>query len=122
FKAIPKESGYEAKCGANSRPVFFIGVDSNQNYLGDTDNNPDTLNYGLTSMVKRVDNAVYAVISDVVKGTAWKSGQRTFGLSNGGISFALDKYNQKLISAATRVQLTKVQNDIISGKIKVPQE
>ena len=122
FKSIPKEANYESKCGASSRPVFFIGVDSNQNYLGDTDSNPDTLNYGLTSMVKRVDNAVYSVINDVVKNNAWKSGARTFGLSNGGVGFALDKYNKKLISASTIALLGRVQKDIISGKVKVPSE
>jgi len=43
---IAKPAGYDAKCGGAAKPIFFIGVDSNQNPLGDTDSNPDTLNFG----------------------------------------------------------------------------
>jgi basic membrane protein A and related proteins len=46
-------------CPAGSQPLFFIGVDSNQNPFGDTDGDPSTLNHGLTSMLKRVDVAAY---------------------------------------------------------------
>jgi basic membrane protein A and related proteins len=31
---------YAAACPAGSQPLFFIGVDSNQNPLGDTDGDP----------------------------------------------------------------------------------
>ncbi len=117
---MPKPKDYSAKCGATARPLFFIGVDANQNYLGDSDNDPKTLNYGLTSMLKRVDTAVYNVISDVAKGTKWQTGPREFGLQNDGVGYALDDYNKGLIPAATITALKGVEADIISGKIKVP--
>ncbi|MBB6098557.1 basic membrane protein A [Deinobacterium chartae] len=121
FKNVPKPAGYAAKCGADSRPMFFIGVDSNQNYLGDTDKNPKTLNFGLTSMVKRVDNAVYQVIKEVNQ-NKFKGGVREFGLKDDGVSFAVDQYNQALISKAQQDRLAKVRSDIIAGKIKVPSD
>jgi basic membrane protein A len=119
---VAKPKDYTAKCaGANVRPMYFIGVDSNQNYLGDSDNDPKTLNYGLTSMMKRVDNAVYAVIGEVSKNT-FKGGQREFSLANNGVGYALDQYNTALIPAALRTQLTTVAKNIVDGKIKVPTE
>ena len=118
---VAKPRDYTAKCKATDRPVFFIGVDANQNYLGDTDNNPATLNYGLTSMLKRVDVAVYNVIKDVAQNKAWTAGPRVFGLDNDGVGYALDDYNKALISTVTLNDLKKVEADIIAGRIKVPE-
>lgn len=121
FKSVPKSAAYQKACAGNSRPMFFIGVDSNQNYLGDFDNNPATLNHGLTSMVKRVDNAVFALIKDV-KDNKFKGGPRVFGLKDGGISYAVDQYNKALISNTQISKLEQVKAQIISGKIKVPSK
>lgn len=121
FAGVPKAKDYTAKCGQGSRPVFFIGVDANQNYLGDTDNNPRTLNHALTSMLKRVDTAVYSVIQETARGT-FKGGERVFGLSNNGVGYALDQYNRALVPAALERELATVRANIISGKIKVPTE
>lgn len=122
FAALPKSAAYKAACQGDSRPAFFIGVDSNQNYLGDDDNNPTTLNHGLTSMVKRVDNAVYSVIRDVQKGKPWRTGDQSFGLQNDGVSYALDGYNRALISRGLEDNLKKVKNLIVYGTVKVPTQ
>jgi basic membrane protein A and related proteins len=119
---IKKAADYSAKCKASDRPLFFIGVDKNQNPLGDTDNNPATLNHGLTSMLKRVDVAVYNVIKDVAQAKPWKAGAREFGLENDGVGYALDENNKALVPAKTIADLKKIEADIISGKIKVPSE
>jgi basic membrane protein A and related proteins len=119
---IKKGADYSAKCKTADRPMFFIGVDANQNYLGDTDSNPATLNHGLTSMLKRVDVAVYNVIKDVATNKTWKSGPREFGLENDGVGYALDDYNKALVSAKTVADLKQIEADITSGKIKVPSE
>ena len=82
-----------------------IGVDSNQNHL-----QPGTM---LTSMVKRVDLAVYNV------SMAHKSGISVLGLKEGGVDYALDAYNAKLVSADMKKKVEAAKADIISGKIKV---
>ncbi len=82
-----------------------IGVDSNQNHL-----QPGTM---LTSMVKRVDVAVY----NVLKG--WKPGVQVLGLKEGGVDYALDADNAKLVPAALKTKVDAVKADIIAGKIKV---
>jgi basic membrane protein A len=82
-----------------------IGVDSNQNHL-----QPGTM---LTSMVKRVDVAVY----NVLKG--WKPGVSVLGLKEGGVDYAVDDNNAKLINPALKAKVDAVKADIIAGKIKV---
>lgn len=82
-----------------------IGVDSNQNHL-----QPGTM---LTSMVKRVDVAVY----NVLKGA--KPGIQVLGLKEGGVDYALDDHNAKLVTPALKAKVEAIKADIISGKVKV---
>jgi basic membrane protein A len=82
-----------------------IGVDSNQNHV-----QPGTM---LTSMVKHVDVAVY----NVLKG--WKGGVQVLGLKEGGVDYALDADNAKLVPAALKAKVEAVKADIIGGKVKV---
>jgi basic membrane protein A len=82
-----------------------IGVDSNQNHL-----QPGTM---LTSMVKHVDVAVY----NVLKG--WKPGVSVLGLKEGGVDYALDENNAKLITPPLKAKVEAIKADIIAGKVKV---
>ncbi|WP_019584753.1 BMP family lipoprotein [Deinococcus apachensis] len=119
FAKVTKSASYQKACAGNTRPLFFIGVDSNQNYLGDFDKNPATLNHGLTSMLKRVDNAVYALIRDV-KDNKFKGGERRFGLKENGVGYAVDQYNRALIPSSQVAKVEAAKAQIIAGKIKVP--
>jgi len=119
FSKVRKSAAYTRTCAGNTRPMFFIGVDSNQNRLGDFDSNPATLNHGLTSMLKRVDNAVYALIRDT-KADKFRGGERRFGLKEGGVGYAMDQYNRALIPSTQVARVEAVKAQIISGKIKVP--
>ena len=82
-----------------------IGVDSNQNHL-----HPGTM---LTSMVKRVDNAIY---NSAKKSTP---GVTVLGLKDGGVDYALDQYNEKLVDADMKKRVEAAKADIIAGKLKV---
>ena len=82
-----------------------IGVDSNQNHI-----QPGTM---LTSMVKRVDVAVYNAFKGVTPGVS------NLGLKEGGVDYALDEYNAKLVSADMKQKVEAAKADIIAGKIKV---
>jgi basic membrane protein A len=119
---VPRYAAYNQSCpAATTRPLFMIGVDANQNYLGDTDNNPNTLNHVLTSMLKRVDVATYEVIKSVKEGT-FKGGVREFGLNNNGVGYALDEYNRALIPQAVVNRLSVLRSQIISSAVKVPSK
>ena len=82
-----------------------IGVDSNQNHL-----QPGTM---LTSMLKRIDVAVYNVAM------AHKPGISVLGLKEGGVDYAMDANNAKLVSADMQKKVEAIKASIISGKIKV---
>ena len=88
--------------------IYSIGVDSNQNYL-----HPGSV---LTSMVKRVDVAVYDAFSE---GADLTTGFNVLGLANGGVDYALDEYNAKIFTADIKAAVDAAKADIISGKIKV---
>ena len=97
---------------AKDRGRLAIGVDSNQNHL-----HPGTI---LTSMVKRVDLAVYEAFKTARDGT-WKPGVRNLGVAEGGVGYALDQYNRSLITADMERRLTQARTDIVSGKIRVTE-
>jgi basic membrane protein A len=82
-----------------------VGVDSNQNHL-----QPGTM---LTSMVKRVDVAVYTAFKAVTPGMT------SLGLKEGGVDVAIDEHNAKLVTPAMKQRVDAARADIISGKIKV---
>jgi basic membrane protein A and related proteins len=89
---------------------FAIGVDSDQNWV-----KPGFI---LTSMVKRVDNAVYQIVKDRADKKP-VGGIHTYGLENDGIGYAVDQYNKDLISPATIQAVESARQKIISGQIKV---
>lgn len=121
FASVPKDPEYTKACSSDAQPVFFIGVDANQNYLGDFDDNPDTLNHGLTSMIKRVDLVTYTLIQEVAE-DRFIPGERGFGLAENGVGFALDQYNEALISPELAAELEQVRTRIISQELMVPTE
>jgi basic membrane protein A and related proteins len=82
-----------------------IGVDSNQNAL-----HPGSV---LTSMVKRTDLAVYEAFKGV------KPGITALGLKEGGVDYAMDENNAKLVPAEMKSKVDAAKADILSGKIKV---
>ena len=95
---------------AKDRGKLGIGVDSNQNYL-----HPGTM---LTSMLKRVDVAAYNSFKAMQGGT-WKGDVSVLGLKEGGVDWALDQYNEKLVSPEMKAKVEAAKADIIAGKITV---
>ncbi|NOT64268.1 MAG: BMP family ABC transporter substrate-binding protein [Acidobacteria bacterium] len=108
--AAAGNSGLGVFDAAESYKRFAIGVDANQNWV-----KPGFI---LTSMIKRIDNAVYSVVKDETEGK-FKGGVRVFGLDNDGVGYALDEYNKALIPAAVLEKVEQAKRDIIAGKIKV---
>ncbi len=93
--------------------IYAIGVDSNQNYIV-----PGQI---LTSMLKRVDNAVFDAIRRVQAGEA-SSGINAYGLDNDGVGYALDKYNRKLITRKMEKVVNLFRKKIVAGQIQVPDK
>ncbi len=90
--------------------AFVIGVDANQNGVKP--------GFVLTSMVKRVDNAVYQIVSDVVN-HQFKGGFHVYGLDADGVAYAMDDNNRSLIPQDVIQQVEASKQKIISGQIQV---
>ncbi|GAB4262274.1 MAG: BMP family ABC transporter substrate-binding protein [Pararhodobacter sp.] len=88
--------------------ILSIGVDSNQNHL-----HPGQV---LTSMLKRVDNAVYEAFS---AGPDMETGIHVMDLAAGGVGWALDENNEALISQEMRDAVAAAEAAIIAGEVVV---
>jgi basic membrane protein A len=93
---------------AADRGILSIGVDSNQNYL-----HPGQV---LTSMLKRVDNAVYNAMTE---GPGMETGIHVMNLASGGVGWALDEHNESLITEEMRAALAAAEAAIVSGETVV---
>jgi basic membrane protein A and related proteins len=89
-----------------------IGVDSNQGPL-----HPGSV---LTSMIKRVDLAVYLAFKTAREGT-WKPGVQSLGLAEDGIGYVADEGNAALITPEMKAKVEAARADIIAGRIKVTE-
>ncbi len=103
-------SGLGAFDAVEQNNKFVIGVDSNQNWVKP--------GHVLTSMVKRVDTAVYQTVKDKVN-NAFKGGVHVYGLENDGVSYALDKFNESLIPSEVLREVRIAKQKIIGGEIQV---
>lgn len=88
--------------------ILSIGVDSNQNYL-----HPGKV---LTSMLKRVDNAVFEAFTD---GPGLETGFRVMGLANGGVGYAMDEFNKDLVDANMQNAVENASKKIAAGDLTV---
>lgn len=90
--------------------IYAIGVDSNQNYM-----HPETM---LTSMVKRVDNAVYDAFEAAEAGTL-ETGLEVLDLESEGVAVAMDENNEDLVTEEMRTAIDEAKQQIIAGEIEV---
>ncbi len=95
---------------AAGQRVFAIGVDSDQSPLA-----PDAV---LTSMVKRVDLAVWQAASDLKAG-AFTAGDVAMGLKEGGVTYAEVRLDLPE-KAAMLAKVEALRAKIIAGEVKVP--
>ncbi len=96
---------------AEEKKKLAIGVDSNQNWV-----KPGRV---LTSMLKRVDVAVYKVTEEAKDGK-FAAGVTRYGLESQGVDFALDENNKALITPEILAKANDIKAKIIAGQILVP--
>ncbi|MDQ7841617.1 MAG: BMP family ABC transporter substrate-binding protein [bacterium] len=101
---------------ASAKKKMAIGVDADQSLTV----KPDQRGRVLTSMMKRVDVAVYSTIKSLVGGS-FKAGVQSFGLKEGGVGYAVNDYNREMMKEFVP-RLEALKKDIVAGKIKVPSD
>ena len=93
---------------AKAKGVWGIGVDIDQSYLGP---------FILTSVIKRLDVAVYSFASALRAGRFRTGGDVVFDLQNHGVG--LGRVSPR-VPARFRRELAKLQREIDGGRIAVP--
>ena len=104
-------SGLGVFDAAQEKGKLAIGVDSNQNWLKP--------GFVLTSMLKRVDESVFDSVK-LYKEGKFTTGLTRYGVQSKGVDYAMDENNAKLVSDAEKKKLESLRQEIIQGKIKVP--
>lgn len=104
-------SGSGAFDAVEEKKKLAIGVDSNQNGI-----KPGSI---LTSMLKRVDVAVFNTIQDTANGK-FTAGPVRYGFKDKGVDYAMDENNKNLITPDQVQRLEDIKARILKGKIKVP--
>ena len=93
---------------AADNEMLGIGVDANQNYM-----HPGQV---LTSMLKRVDNAVYDAFT---AGEAVEPGVEALGVAQDGVGYAMDENNAELVTADMQAAVEEAKAGIADGSITV---
>ncbi len=95
---------------AADKGKLSIGVDSNQNHL-----HPGSV---LTSMLKRVDVAVYEAFTSA-KGGSWQPGMESLGLKEDGVDYAVDDSNRAVLTPEMQAKIDEAKAAIIAGSLTV---
>jgi basic membrane protein A len=96
---------------ARAAGKLAIGVDADQ-----YDEAPG---FVLTSMIKRIDVALFETVKRVKDGK-FTGGIYDFGLAQDGVSYVYDDHNRKLIPESVVARVEALKKDVIAGRIVVP--
>jgi basic membrane protein A len=97
---------------AREQHKLVIGVDSDQY--------PEAPGYILTSMIKVVDNAIFATIQSEKAGTFHGGNATVFDLKSHGVDYVYDEHNKAMIPDSVHARVEEIRGKIISGEIAVP--
>lgn len=97
---------------ANGNDVWVIGVDRDQHEEGMPEN------VTLTSMIKRVDNAVYQIAKDTMDGNFPGGKETVFGLADDGVGISESQEN---VSQEALDLVEEFKQKILDGEITVPK-
>lgn len=96
---------------AKEKGVYAIGVDSDQDAIAEGS--------VLTSMIKRVDEAVYQTIKDLKDGS-FTAGERVYDLKAGGVGLSEMRFTKEAVGEAKLAKVREISDKIASGELKVP--
>ena len=93
-------------------------MDSDQ-YAFYADTDPEKASVIVTSVLKRVDLALYQCCEEFLAGTLTYGDLEVLGIKDGMIGLVKNDNYEALVSQSTRDYLTSVENQIISGELVV---
>ncbi len=96
---------------ARAKDKLAIGVDADQQ--------TEAPGHILTSMVKKIDMAVFETIRSAKEGR-FTGGIKEMGLADGGVDYVYDEKNKGWITDDVRARVEALRADIVAGKLTVP--
>lgn len=105
---------------AASLSKYCIGVDVDEYFTAFEGGAVDGSEYLLTSVLKRIDNAVYSTISDHLNGT-FTPGTYVYDMASGGVGLAPYHETEPDIPPEVISYLETVSTGIMNGSIDVWQ-
>lgn len=108
--------------GATGHGVFEAAKDHGTRAIGvDSDQYEEMPGAVLTSMIKRVDVAVFDTVKRVQDGT-FHGGVSRYGLAEGGVDWVKDGPHAALVAPASRARVEALKERVIAKSIDVPRE
>ncbi len=104
-------AGLGVIAAAKEQGKFAIGVDSDQDEV--------EKGFVLTSMIKRVDEAVYQTIGDLTQ-DKFSAGSKVYDLKAGGVGLSEMKFTKEKIGKENLEKVKEISAKIVKGDIKVP--
>lgn len=98
---------------AQERKMFAIGVDSDQD--GEAEG------FVLTSMIKRVDQAVFSTIKDL-EDQKFSGGETVYSLAAKGVGVSEMRFTKDKVGEANLAKLKEIEAKIAHGEIAVPKD
>jgi basic membrane protein A and related proteins len=106
--------------GATGGGVFEAARATGKLAIGvDADQYGEAPGYVLTSMIKRIDVAVFDAAKRVKDGT-FKGGIYDYGLAQDGVGYVYDERNKGLIPDSVVARIEALKKEVVAGKIVVP--
>ncbi len=100
---------------------WAIGVDADQDHLGTADpEHPEPPSRVLTSMMKRVDNVVFAICKESATGS-FAAGPRVFGVKEEGVGLSPMTYTKEAVPAELLARVEVLRTMIADGQLKPPR-
>ncbi len=104
-------AGLGVIAAAKEQGKFAIGVDSDQDEV--------EKGFVLTSMIKRVDEAVFQTLKDLAEGK-FSAGNKIYDLKAGGVGLSDMRFTKEKIGKENLDKVKAVSEKIVKGEIKVP--
>jgi basic membrane protein A and related proteins len=107
---------------AEEAKKFAIGVDSDQGFAYSDASDDATKKRGefiLTSMLKRVDNAVFTISSELINSGTIKGGYIHYGVKDDGVGIAVNAYNSGKLKGIEE-KINELKTKIVNGEIQIP--
>ena len=116
--AAASQAGLGCVDSAKNNDKYVIGVDSDQ-YSFFKDIDTPKAEKIVTSVLKRVDLALYEACEQFLDGTLTYGDLSYMGIKEGKIGIVDNEIYQKVVSQEDRDYIKQIQDDIVSGELEV---